>query len=108
MINCLFKHILQLNNILGTLDPEQIKEIKTHVTSKLSTAYNLEKMRRAIEKLKQSIQFQKELEESFLDEGEEIFDEDDDDKKKKRKAKRVEKAKRVAVKKEKAEFNNKE
>lgn len=79
---------------IGTLDPEEVKQLKTHVTNKLTTAYNLEKMRRAIQKLKQSIQFQKELEESFL--------EDED------KTEFVDKAKRVAVKKEKAEFNNNE
>jgi hypothetical protein len=95
----------------GTLDPEQIQKIKTHVANRLSTAYNVEKMRRAIEKLKQAIDFQKEIEGRLLDDDDDMNDDDDDDdmdddKKRKRKVKRLFKAKRVAVKKEKADFEN--
>jgi hypothetical protein len=93
------------------LDPDQIQKIKTHVASRLSTAYNLDKMRRAIDKLKQSIGFEKELEESLLDDDDSNNDDDindNDEDKKKKKAKRVLKAKRVAIKKEKVEFENRE
>jgi hypothetical protein len=67
----------------------------------LETIYGLEKMRKAIARLRQSMAFQKSLERNLLDTplGVNIIREEDDDKKK---------AKRVATKKEKVEFDNNE
>lgn len=74
--------------------------MRNQLADRLATAYSLEKMRKAIERLKQSMAFQKGLEQNLIeainDNGNRDDDEDDDKKK----------AKRVAIKKEKAEFDN--
>ena len=41
----------------GTMDPEEIQKMKNHVANRLATAYGVEKMRKAIEKLKESLRF---------------------------------------------------
>lgn len=78
--------------------PSESRNLKNHVADRLATAYSLEKMRKAIARLKQSMAFEKNLEKNLL--GAPLDDGDYYDKKKK--------AKRVAVKKEKAEFDNNE
>lgn len=70
--------------------------MRNRVAERLATAYSLEKMRKAIARLKQSMALEKNLERNLLNGA--PLDLDDDDEKKK--------AKRVAVKKEKAEFDN--
>jgi len=88
---------------VGSLSPSEARTLKARVADRLATAYSLEKMRRAIARLKQSIAAEKSLEMNLLQGGgEEDGDADEGievDKKK-------EKAKRVAIKKEKAEFDN--
>lgn len=64
--------------------------MKVRVSQRLAAIYSLEKLRKAVQRLRESI----ELGNNFIDE---IYG--DEEKKK---------AKRVAVKKEKAEFDNKE
>lgn len=39
----------------GSVDPEELAKMKTHVANRLATAYGVEKMRKAIEKLKDSL-----------------------------------------------------
>lgn len=73
----------------GIVEPEDIRELKDHVVSRLATAYNLEKMRHALDKIKNNMEEEQHLE------GNEIPDDSDD-----------KKAKRVAVKKEKVEFDH--
>lgn len=73
--------------------------MRNEINDRLAAAYSLDKMRRAIARLKQSLAFQKSLDKNLLgdqvrSEGE--FNEDDD----------KNKAKRVAIKKEKVEFDN--
>ncbi|XP_063698646.1 zinc finger CCCH domain-containing protein 13 isoform X2 [Culicoides brevitarsis] len=75
----------------GNVEPEDVKELKDHVVSRLATAYNLEKMRHALDKIKNNME-----QEQHLEANEIPVDESDDDKK----------AKRVAVKKEKVEFDH--
>lgn len=74
----------------GISDPDDIRELKDHVVSRLATAYSLEKMRRALEKLRLSVDHEKHLQHN------EILDNKMDS----------DKEKRVAIKKEKAEFDN--
>lgn len=69
--------------------------MRSELADRLATAYSLDKMRKAIVRLKQSMALQRTLEKNLL----EPPTLDDDDKKK---------AKRVAVKKEKVEFDNNE
>lgn len=45
-----------LSDISGIGDPEEIQRLKDRVLSRLATAYSLEKMRRALEKLRQSVE----------------------------------------------------
>lgn len=71
------------------------RALRNRVAERLATAYSLEKMRKAIGALKQSMAMEKNLERNLL-QGAHLDFEDDDKKK----------AKRVAIKKEKAEFNN--
>lgn len=73
----------------GIVEPEDIKELKDHVVSRLATAYNLEKMRHALDKIKNNMEQEQHLERN------EIPDDSDD-----------KKAKRIAVKKEKVEFDH--
>lgn len=73
----------------GIVEPEDIKELKDHVVSRLATAYNLEKMRHALDKIKNNMEEEQHME------GNEIPDDSDE-----------KKAKRVAVKKEKVEFDH--
>lgn len=70
----------------GISDPEDIRKLKDHVISRLATAYNLEKMRRALEKLRQSADDDLHLQQNQIE--------------------TEEKKKRVATKKEKVEFDN--
>lgn len=83
--------------IKENLNPSEAKQTQKELAERLATAYSLEKMRKAIGKLKASMAFQKGLEENLLGK-----DDEDDEEAKKRKAKRV------AIKKEKAEFDNNE
>ncbi|XP_059620527.1 zinc finger CCCH domain-containing protein 13 [Phlebotomus argentipes] len=77
----------------GISDPEDIQRLKDHVISRLATAYSLEKMRKALERLKDSVEAERHL---MLNEIEpsKALDKDKD--------------KRVAVKKEKVDFENKD
>ena len=84
-------------NAIDNLNPSEAKQSQKELADRLATAYSLEKMRKAIGKLKASMEFQKGLEENLLGK-----DDEDDEEAKKRKAKRV------AIKKEKAEFDNNE
>lgn len=75
--------------------------MRNELADRLATAYSLDKMRKAIARLKQSMAVQRTLEKNLLESpmssvGEEGEEEDEDKKK----------AKRVAVKKEKVEFDN--
>lgn len=76
----------------GISDPDEIRHLKDHVVSKLATAYSLEKMRRALDKLKQSIDNENHLQRNEIESETGIEDK--------------EKEKRIAVKKEKAEYDN--
>ncbi|XP_055379432.1 trichohyalin [Condylostylus longicornis] len=80
----------------GIRDPEKIRELKDHVLSRLATAYNLEKMRRALEKLRESVENENHLSRNEIEALE-------DDTKEREKAAA---AKRLSVKKEKVEFEN--
>lgn len=84
---------------VGSLSPSEARVLRNRVADRLSTAYSLEKMRKAIGRLKESMEFEKNLEKNLLQGGQTNSDDDDDKKKK---------AKRVAIKKEKAEFDNNE
>jgi hypothetical protein len=79
------------------LNPSEMRNVKSKLADRLATVYSLEKMRRAIARLKQSIAFQNNMENNLLEM--QVNGPDGDEKKK---------AKRVAVKKEKAEFDNNE
>lgn len=76
----------------GIADPEEIARLKDHVVSRLATAYSLEKMRRALEKLRQSVDNENHLLRNVVES--ESKSEDDD----------IENQKRLSVKKEKVEF----
>lgn len=80
------------------MSPSEAHTLRNRVAERLVTAYSLEKMRKAIARLKQSMALEKSLERNLL-EGVQLDTDDEDEKKK---------AKRVAVKKEKAEFDNHE
>lgn len=71
----------------GISDPEDIRKLKDHVISRLATAYSLEKMRRALEKLRQTADDDLHLQQNEIETE-------------------AEKKKRVATKKEKVEFDN--
>lgn len=75
--------------------------LRNRVADRLTTAYSLEKMRKAIGRLQESIKLEKNLERNLLH-GARLESDDDDAEDKKKKAKRV------AIKKEKAEFDNNE
>ncbi|GAB0094242.1 uncharacterized protein DMENIID0001_095020 [Sergentomyia squamirostris] len=75
----------------GISDPEDIQRLKDHVISRLATAYSLEKMRKALERLKDSVDTERHLLQNEIEP-----------------TTGVDKDKRVAVKKEKVEFNNKD
>ncbi|XP_055921632.1 DNA ligase 1 isoform X1 [Eupeodes corollae] len=77
----------------GIADPEEIARLKDHVVSRLATAYSLEKMRRALEKLRQSVDNENHLLRNVV-ESEPKSDDDSD----------IENQKRLSVKKEKVEF----
>jgi hypothetical protein len=83
----------------GTLSPSEARILQSRVGDRLATAWSLEKMRKAIERLKQSMMIEENLERNFLGGGGGRAFKGEDKKKK---------AKRVAVKKEKAEFDNAE
>ena len=73
--------------------------MRNELADRLATAYSLDKMRKAIARLKQSMAVQRNLEKNLLESPvSSVGDEEEDDDKKK--------AKRVAVKKEKVEFDN--
>lgn len=79
----------------GLIEPEELQKLKNKVVSRLSTAYSIEKMRRTLDKLKDSVG-----DDGNAVKNNEINTDKRDDKK--------EKAKRVAVKKEKAEYDHSE
>lgn len=78
------------------LNPLEAKNMRSELADRLATAYSLDKMRKAISRLKQSIALQRTLEQNLLEPNNMREDYEDDKKK----------AKRVAVKKEKVEFDN--
>lgn len=80
------------------MSPSEAKEMRYELKDRLAAAYSLDKMRKAIARLKQSIAFQKALEQNVFESQISTADDDIDDDKKK--------AKRISVKKEKAEFDN--
>lgn len=86
-----------MKTFLGSISPGEARALRNRVAERLATAYSLEKMRKAIAKLKESMEIEKNLERNLLI-GSQSASEDDEKKK----------AKRVAVKKEKAEFDNNE
>lgn len=75
----------------GIVEPKEIAKLKDHVVSRLATAYSLEKMRQQLDKLKDTVESEKHLKHNEIP--------SDDEKGKE---------KRVAVKKEKAEFKHDE
>lgn len=84
-------------------NPDDIRKLRDHVISRLATAYSLEKMRRALEKLKQSVDQERHLSQNELGgshqqigESSEVDDPAD----------ALDKNKRVAIKKEKVEYHN--
>lgn len=77
----------------GLIEPDELQKMKDRVVSRLATAYSIEKMRRTLDKLKESVD-----DESDPLKENEINDDLLDDRK--------DKAKRVAVKKEKAEYDH--
>lgn len=77
------------------IEPEELQKLKDKVVSRLATAYSIEKMRRTLDKLKESVG-----DDANPLKDNEIDTDKRDDKK--------EKAKRVAVKKEKAEYDHSE
>jgi hypothetical protein len=80
-----------LINSADNLSPSEERLVKNRLAQRMATAYSLEKLRKAVEKLRESTA----LGNNFL---EDIYS----DEQKKRKSKRV------AVKKEKVEFDNNE
>lgn len=79
----------------GAADPEELELLKNRVISRLATAYSLEKMRRALNKLKVANDEPAEHSAESSEESTEQKRADSD------------KAKRIAVKKEGVEFDNK-
>ncbi|XP_004535824.1 uncharacterized protein LOC101456487 [Ceratitis capitata] len=53
----------------GITDPDEIRRLKDHVLSRLATAYSLEKMRRALEKLRQLVDTENHLLHNVIDTG---------------------------------------
>lgn len=76
--------------LAGISDPKTIEKFKDHVVSRLATAYNLEKMRRALEKLRYTMDEERHLQLNQLE------------------PEPIDKKKRIAIKKEKAEFDHAE
>lgn len=97
MIKDYFKLISEKEN----LSPSEVNAVKNQLADRLATAYSLEKMRQAISRLRKSIAVQKSLEKNLLVAENASSGNDDDENEKK-------KAKRVAVKKEKVDFDNNE
>lgn len=86
--------ILSISRFLlfaGITDSDEIDNLKNHIVSRLATAYSLEKMRKALTKLRTQRERVQHLDDN------EISDDD---------AHGSEKAKRVAIKKEKVEYDN--
>lgn len=75
----------------GITNSDEIENLKNHIVSRLATAYSLEKMRKSLTKLREQREHAQHLDEN------EIPDDD---------AHGTEKAKRVAIKKEKVEYDN--
>jgi len=75
----------------GISNNGDIRKLKDHVISRLATAYSLEKMRKALEKMKQTVDDDRHLNKN------EVEAENED---------AVDKEKRVAIKKEKVDFDN--
>lgn len=84
-------------------NPDDIRKLRDHVISRLATAYSLEKMRRALEKLKQSVDQERHLSQNELEASRQQIGESTevDDA-----ADALDKNKRVAIKKEKVEYHN--
>lgn len=78
----------------GISDPDEIEELKSHVISRLITAYDLEKLRRVLSKLKKTRESLFHLDENEIPESTSL------------QSRKTEKIKRVAVKKEKVEYDN--
>lgn len=55
------------NLLSGINNPEEIQRLKDRVLSRLATAYSLEKMRRALEKLRQSVDNENHLMHNIID-----------------------------------------
>lgn len=87
----IFKEILFLT---GISDPDEIEELKSHVISRLITAYDLEKLRRVLSKLKKTREDALHFDENEIPDSTSV------------QPRKSEKTKRVAVKKEKVEYDN--
>lgn len=75
----------------GITSSDEIENLKNHIVSRLATAYSLEKMRKSLAKLREQRERTQHLDEN------EISDDDTHG---------AEKAKRVAIKKEKVDYDN--
>lgn len=79
----------------GMSNPEEVQKLKDHVISRLATAYSLEKMRRALDRLHENVDSERHLMHNEIEPSDNEEDEDEDEKKKKKK--------RIAVKKDQSE-----
>lgn len=70
----------------GVSNPEEVQKLKDHVISRLATAYSLEKMRRALDRLHENVDSERHL---MHNEIEPSDNEEDDDEDKKKKKKRI-------------------
>lgn len=57
----------EIISLTGIDNPEEIQRLKDRVLSRLATAYSLEKMRRALEKLRQSVDNENHLMRNIVD-----------------------------------------
>lgn len=84
-------------------NPDDIRKLRDHVISRLATAYSLEKMRRALEKLKQSVDQERHLSQNEMGGSrQQLGDSAEVDVS----ADAQDKNKRVAIKKEKVEYDS--
>lgn len=100
----LFIYLYAFNTIpwvQGITNPEDIVKLRENVISRLATAYSLEKMRRALEKLKHSVDLERHLGQNEVDTSRTSVTSDENDS-----AEALDKNKRVAIKKEKVEYDN--
>lgn len=94
IINC-------LSIYAGMTNPEDIAKLRNHVISRLATAFSLEKMRRALEKLTESVELERHLNHNDVGGEYDKSESDDDDS-----YKLEDTNKRVAMKKDKVEYDN--